>query len=319
MRIAVTGGAGYVGPWLMAELSARGHEVHGQDLVAPRNCHRAWATFRTFDLGTQERISWLRHIGPDVVVHLAALYGRVWGETDMIKTAAANAGLTAVTARDSAAHGARLMYMSSSEVYGRSADYGPVGPHAQLFPLNMYGLSKKWGEEAAKVYAPAGLMVTRLNMPYGPSYCLPDPGEIPHTSGRPGSLGYNVLHSMVWEAEHGFDIKVHRGTKRCLTYIGDSVRGLATILESGQSGTWNVCRNDDHITTAELARRVVEMTSSTSSIHEEDPPERVTMRKELSNLGLLEMGWQPEVSIDEGMKITWEYYRRFDRTGAWRG
>jgi nucleoside-diphosphate-sugar epimerase len=319
VRVAVTGAAGYIGGWLLAELDARGHEVHAQDLVMPPAETANWATFRTFDLATRERIGWLRTVEPEAVIHLAALYGRVWGELDMVKTAGMNAGLTAEVARDCASSGARLMYMSSSEVYGTSADRGTAVPDSPLEPLNMYGMSKKWGEEAAKRYAPDGLMITRLNMPYGPAVWAPRSGERTATSGQPGTVGYNVLHSMVWEAELGLDLKVHRGTTRCLTWVGDTVRGLCMILESGQCGTWNVNRNDDHREVLEIARMVVGMTGSASHIGVEDPPERVTMRKSLDNAGLLALGWRPEVEIDEGMKRTWEYFRKFDRGGVWRG
>jgi nucleoside-diphosphate-sugar epimerase len=320
MRVAVTGASGYVGGWVLAELEARGHEVHAQDLVRPNfGGYRDWATFRTFDLCTNERIAWLRDTRPEVVIHLAALYGRVWGEHDMYRTAGMNSGLTAVLARDCAAAGARLMYMSSSEVYGTSANEGTVYPDSPLRPMNMYGLSKKWGEEACHRYAPEGLMVTRLNMPYGPAYWEPFPGEKPRTSGQPGTVGYNVLHSMVWQAEVGFGLIVHRGTTRCLTWVGDTARGLAMILESGQEGTWNVCRNDDHRSLEDIARAVLDMTGSSSAVGVEDPPPRVTMRKSLDNAELLALGWQPEVELDEGMKRTWEYFRRFDRQGVWRG
>lgn len=327
MRVAVTGAAGYIGGWLCAELNRRGHEVHAQDLAAPGplDFPPRWVTFHTFDLCDPERARWLAETRPEVVIHLAALYGRVWGETDMVKTAGINAGLTAVLARDTAAIGARMMFMSSSEVYGAIANHRTCytdarhGLVAPLEPLNMYGLSKKWGEEACSRYAPDGLMVTRLNMPYGPACYPPLPGSVPPTSGRPGPIGYNVLHSMTWEAEHGFDLKVHEGTERCLTWVGDTVRGLAMIMESGRSGTWNVNRNDDHRPVAELARKVADLTGSPSRILTEDPPPGVTLRKSLDNTGLLELGWQPAVDLDEGIKRTWEYYRRFDRNGAWQG
>ena len=181
-------------------------------------------------------------------------------------------------ARDCADLGARLMFMSSSEVYGETANHRTCytdarhGLVAPLQPLNMYGMSKKWGEEAAQRYAPDGLMITRLNMPYGPAYWPPPPGERTATSGQPGTVGYNVLHSMLWEASRGFDLTVHTGTTRCLTWIGDTVRGLCMILESGKSGTWNVNRNDDHRPVSELARKVVDLTGSTSPHPRGRPP-----------------------------------------------
>lgn len=315
MRVAVTGAAGYVGGWLRTTLHSRRHLVFGQDRVSvPRNTHLV------FDLADHGmRRAWLEETRPDVLVHLAALYGRVWGETDLISTTAANAGLTAELARDCDRLGIPMMYVSSSEVYGRTAMTGTVAETSALIPLNMYGLSKKWGEEGCHVYAPDGLMIVRLNMPYGPPQGQPVIGQRPHTSGIPGTVGYNVLHSMVWEAEHGLPLKVHIGTERCLTWVGDAMRGLVMILESSQSGTWNVCRNDDHRSIGDLARLVLDVTGSASELVEEAPPYQVTPRKSLDSTRLAALGWVPEIELDEGVKRCWDYYRRFDADGTWRG
>jgi nucleoside-diphosphate-sugar epimerase len=314
VKILVTGAAGYIGGWLVNELKSRGHDVAAQDIEFSEGN-------RDFDLGDANlRRRWLLEEEPEVVVHLAALYGRVWGDVDMMKTAAVNAGLTGELARDVAACGARLLYVSSSEVYGVAADNGvTVGPSTVLRPRNMYGLSKKWGEEAAEAYAPDGLMITRLNMPYGPAFTSPVAGTIPSVSGKPGLIGYNMLHSMLWQAAHGYDLKVHAGTTRCLTWVGDTVRGLTMIAEAGQSGTWNVNRDDDHRPVADIADAVIELTGSTSQIIVTEPPERVTLHKHLSNRELLKLGWVPRTSFEDGMLRCYEYYRRFDRDGIWQG
>jgi nucleoside-diphosphate-sugar epimerase len=321
MRVAVTGASGYIGGWLLAELAARGHEVHAQDMVLPDNQGQVdLASFSDFDLlRSDTRRAWLGCARPEVVIHLAALYGRVWGEQDMVKTAGINAGLTAVLARECASLGIPVMYMSSSEVYGASADRGTVYPGSLLEPYNMYGLSKKWGEEACRRYAPDGLMVSRLNMPYGPAFWYPKVGARTSTSGQPGTVGYNVLHSMVWQAHHNLDLVAHRGTTRCLTWIEDTCRGLADIMEAGQAGTWNVCRNDLHHQVEDIAWQVAEMTGTTSRVIVEDPPPRVTMHKSLDNAELLDLGWRPKVELEEGMRRTWEYYRRFSSDGTWLG
>ena len=313
VRVAVTGVAGYIGGWVRLVFASRGHEVSGQDRF-PCGEHAV------FDLADADaRRAWLAEVRPDVVLHLAALYGRVWGERNLISTAAANAGVTAELARDCDAAAIPLMFVSSSEVYGRSAMTGTVGPYSPLEPLNMYGLSKKWGEEACWLYAPGGLMVARLNMPYGPPCDLPAAGERPRTSGVPGTVGYNVLHSMLWEAKHGLPLVVHEGTDRCLTWAGDAVTGLAMIIERRAAGTFNVCRNDDHRPVQHLAEMVLDVTGSASKIIREAPPYQVTPRKSLDNAGLLGLGWVPTMALDEGAKLCWEYFARFGSDGTWHG
>ena len=310
----MTGAAGYIGQHLVPALAARGHEVHGQDI-------RPGADAR-FDLGyEQARQAWLEAVSPDLVVHLAALYGRVWGERDLTATAADNAGLTAALARDTTGAGARMMYVSSSEVYGMSAASGALTTEASLLePLNMYGATKKWGEEACRLYAPDGLAIARLNMPYGPAAVPPGPGSVPHHSGRAGPYGYNALHTMLWQAHHGLDITVHAGTERCFTWIGDAITGLILVAESGRAGCWNVCRNDDHVSMAYLAERCIALVPGcASAVTRTDAPAGVTHCKYLDDIALRALGWEPQVNLDEGLPATLEYMSRFDRDGRWQG
>lgn len=321
MRIACTGASGYIGGHLALALAARGHEVHAQDRRRPHVPASApWESFTAFNLHAPAgRREWLRRWHPDVVVHLAALYGRVWGEEDPAATARDNAGLTAALARDAAESGARLVFVSSSEVYGASACRGPVDEDSPLEPLNMYGMSKKWGEEAARLYAPDGLVIARLNMPYGPQAFGPPAGEVPETSGRPGLAGYNVFHSMLWQAARGLPLTVHRGTERCLTWAGDTAAGIAAVIESGQAGTWNVSRDDDNRPVAELAGIARDLAGGTAEIRTADPPRGVTTRKRISSARLAALGWKPAVDLEEGARLAWEHFSRYDAGGRWPG
>ena len=314
MRIAITGMGGYVGGWLHETLTRRGHQVTGQDIESsPRYAH--------FDLAWDgPRRVWLDALKPELVIHLAALYGRVWGEADLMKTAAANAGLTALLARDVAERGTRLMYVSSSEVYGAAADGPfPLAEDAALLPLNMYGMSKKWGEEAARAYAPDGLTVIRLSMPYGPPAVLPDRAD-PHFSARVGVTGFNALHTMLWQAHHGLPVTVHEGTERAYTWAADAMEGLALIAESGLEGTWNVTRGSaDLLSSADLARMCVELAGSRSEIRTIGLPAQVTRRKDLDAGKLEALGWKPAVPLETGMPKTLDYVSCFDAEGRWRG
>jgi nucleoside-diphosphate-sugar epimerase len=315
LRIAVTGAAGYIGGHLCRELTARGHEVYAMDKrwrdVAAGE-YETWG----FDLADDEsRKVWLA-VRPDVVVHLAALYGRVWGEADLIATAAQNAGITAAVARDTAKASARLVYVSSSEVYGSAAG----SPGAMLAPLNMYGLTKKWGEEAARLYCPDGLVIARLNMPYGPPVTDPERGTSPPHSGRAGPSGYNMLHTFLWQAANGLPVTVHRGAERSMTWIGDAVAGLAQLTETeGLSWpAWDVCRDDDYRSVADIAALAVKLAGSQSEVREVEMPEGITPRKRLGSSPLRHLGWEPKVSLEDGMVMSLPHFARYDAGGVFR-
>jgi nucleoside-diphosphate-sugar epimerase len=320
MKILVTGAAGYIGGHLCQVLRERGHTVRTQDIQEGLNIDRV------FDLSSQGMTSWWvrdqHRAKADIIIHLAALYGRVWGEKNVMRTAEMNAGLTAMLALEAAAAGVRMMFVSSSEVYGMTAttERGEIRTSMPLRPLNMYGLSKKWGEEACELYCPDGLMIARLNMPYGPAAVLPEIGTMPSFSGRAGMLGYNVIHTMLWQAYHGLPITVHTGCSRCFTYVGDTCRGLAMIAESGKSGVWNVNRNDQHISTLELAQRCMALVPDCASeLRQEEPDAQITLKKLLDSDRLWQMGWRPEKDLEDGMKETLDYVSRFDADGWWRG
>lgn len=239
----------------------------------------------------------------------------------MAQTAALNAGMTAELARDCGRMGIRLMYASSSEVYGATAsEPGLILEQVPLRPLNMYGLSKAWGEAACRVYAPDSLQVCRLNMPYGPAATLPLAGTVPRHSGRVGPRGYNALHTMLWQAHHGMPITAHKDCHRCFTWIGDACTGLALIAESGQPGTWNVCRDDQQVSMEVLARKCVDLAKwDAPYIILKEPDGQVTPRKRLDSDKLWQLGWRPQVGLDEGLRETLAYVAMFDRQGVFRG
>jgi len=295
MRIAVTGAEGFIGSWLVKELRSRGHDVRPWAAPELRH-HRPWVTAGGRPL--------------DVLVHCAAVVGRVAGDTDPCETASINAGLTALLARECAERGVRFVYVSSSEVYGPAVMWatetspcyfcgdGQVGYFADHLPHNLYGLSKRWGEEAARLYAPDGLQILRLSMPYGPGH-------------HPGS-GRAAMTNFLWNAITGKQITVHRGAARSWCWIGDTVRAIALVLEDGGQGAWNIGRDDNETPMLNVARRALVLTCGyviDRRIRLVDPPEGFTVAKRLSTARLQALGWRPEVELEEGMNLTLEWLR----------
>jgi nucleoside-diphosphate-sugar epimerase len=321
VKVLITGACGWIGRHLVRGLVDRGHKVASYDL---KSCGGVPAMQYIGDVRGRrlgrDVGSVLRAWKPDAVVHLAARYGRVWCENDKADTFDVNVTGTAVVAQACQEQDFPLTLASSSEVYGVRV-HSPGVPwswryaaelHA-LRPLNTYGESKLMAEQVAhRIIAPDLLSIWRLNMPYGP-------GGRPGDSGVPG-VGYNALHTWMWQAVHGLNLIVHRKTSRSWTFIDDVVAAMVMLLETGHRGTINVCSSRDMRSSRDTAELVLEQApGSTSTVLEVDAPPEVTPSKRLDDSALLELGWRPTVSLPEGIVRTIGYMRRFDVGGGWIG
>lgn len=288
MRILVTGAAGFIGSHLCDELTDAGHSVFGVGMPTPN-----------WDLRNEKFVRVLFSTGEDLVIHLAAQVGRLFGEDDIRHTIDSNAAMTAIVAKACGERGIRLCYASTSEVYG---DQGMNPTCAREDGVmrgrihNMYGLSKLWGEQACELYAPDRLTIWRISMPYGP--------------GLPAGRGRAAMINFLYNAHHRLPIQVHRDSERSWCWIGDTVRAMRMTIEQTDGGTFNVGRDDSATTMLEVARRACDMTGAPHSLIEVvDPPERQTVVKRLSTRKIRALGWKPEVDLDEGMERTLQWVK----------
>ena len=293
MRILLTGSEGFIGQNLARELDGR-HQLLRVDRKGGADLRR--------DLRESIRdvLEWWQ---PDLVIHLAAHVGRLFGEDDMVAAIADNAQATTLLARDCGDLRIKLAYASTSEVYGDRGDYvcreaTPLG----VLPHNLYGLSKRWGEEAAGLYTEQP-HIFRFSMPYGP--------------GVPPGRGRRALDTMLWQALHRHPITVHDGAERSWCWVGDTVRGVRLVIENTFGGVWNVGRDDATVSMLDLARRCCELTGADPDalIEIVPAPARQTVVKRLSTDKLRGLGWRPLVELDEGLNLMLDWVARFDRDG----
>lgn len=296
MKILVTGGRGWIGSHLCPELEARGHEV----VVLDRD---------DCDLATEGSASHM--IGgydPDICVHLAARPGRVFGEDDPFLTVRDNVTATIYVAQACAESKTRLCYVSTSEVYG---DYRPPGKwsiitdhheslkeeHAGLGRMrNLYALTKYLGEQVSELYAPKDLLIIRPSMAYGPDMAT--------------GYGRAALPTMIDYFLHGKIYTVHRDCYRSWCYIDDIVRGMADVIERGE-GIYNVGRDDDLRSIEDLAHLVRDVLGTNPDLiffggHDST----ITPIKDISMARLRSLGWEPQVSIEDGIKMTADSLRQ---------
>lgn len=295
MRILVTGSEGFIGSHLTRELRDHGHHVVGVDIKRDP---------LTQDVRDPKKIgaALIEH-EPDVCVHLAARVGRLFGEDDLAETIADNAAMTAVVARACGDMGVRVVYASTSEVYGDNGD-AVCDEHDGPFslPHNLYGLSKLWGEQACRLYAPDRLTTLRFSMPYGP--------------GLPAGVGRAAIVNMLWQALHGEPIPVHRGAERSWCWIGDTVAAARLAIEA-DGGVFNVGRDDDAVPMGVVADMACQLAgASLDLVRVVDPPARQTVVKRLATDRVRALGWWPRVELGEGMERTLEWVRTLGPDGA---
>lgn len=313
MRVIMTGSSGFIGMHLYDELTRHGYEVIRVDRErssdeVPEDLYGRTVLCDIAEPGAFAELLDTCTRGDnsvDAIVHLAAQVGREFGEDDLARTINWNATATALVAHAAGKQNIPVLYTSTSEVYG---DLGSQtawdGPNATMnLPHNLYGLSKRWGEEALQLYAPSGLKIARLSMPYGP--------------GAPPGRGRRAMDNFLWQAYHHMPITVHRGAERSWCWVGDTVRALRLILEGDKTGSWNVGRDDDARSMLELAEISCQMTgASPSLIQVVDPPGMQTVVKRLSTARLREdFDWKPTVELEEGMEHVFRWVQNFDKDG----
>jgi nucleoside-diphosphate-sugar epimerase len=285
MKILITGAAGFIGGHLQAELIAANHEVVGIDRPDGDLRHAPVAAHL---IGCHK---------PDLVVHLAAKVGRLFGEDDVMETVADNAGMTALVAKACGDLGVRMVYASTSEVYGDGAEHTWEEADIGLaLPHNAYGLSKRHGEDYCRLYASEGLTIWRISMPYG--------GGLPAGRGRAAII--NMLH----QALNKQTIPVHRGAERSWCYVADTVRGMRHTIEDTDGGVFNVGRDDASVSMLHVAMMACELTGAPLDLIEEvDAPARQTVVKRLATGKLRSLGWEPRVELEEGMTRTLDWVK----------
>ena len=303
-RVVVTGGAGFLGSHLCDRLLQRGDEVVAIDNLATGRLANIEHLFRvdgfTFVRHDVSAYVWVPGT-VDAVLHFASPaspkdYLELPIQT--LKVGSLGTHNTLGLAKDK---GARYLLASTSEVYGdpqvhpQPEEYwGHVNP---VGPRGVYDEAKRFGEAMAMAYHRAhGLEVriARIFNTYGP--------RIRPADGR-------VVANFVVQALEGKPLTVYGdGTQtRSFCYVDDLVRGLLALLDSDHVGPVNIGNPVEH-TVTELAELVLEVTGSSSSVvFEPLPVDDPTQRRPDIALARRVLGWEPEVSLREGL----------DRTACW--
>jgi UDP-glucose 4-epimerase len=315
----VTGGAGFIGSHLCERLLGDGWEVFALDDLSTGSAEnveplrdRPGFHLVVESVLSPAVVSELVH-KVDVVFHLAAAVGVRLIVEQPGRTLLTNVQGTETVLEYCARFGKRVLVASSSEVYGDHPEDTSLDEEAR----RIYGptTSKRWAYADTKamdeflalaLHSERGLdtVIARLFNTVGP-----------RQSGQYG----NVIPRFVAAALAGEPLEVHGdGTQtRCFCHVADTVRALDGLLaEPATAGRIFNVGSTDRISIAELARRVLDMTGSSSElvfvpydrVYGQGIDEMFHRAPAIDRIAEA-IGWRPTASLDEIIADVIEHVR----------
>jgi len=303
MKILVTGGAGFIGSHVVDGYVSAGHEVIVVDDLSSgkrENLHPE-ATFHQLDILDPATSEIIRRERPDVVNHHAAQMDVRRSVADPIFDARVNVlgTIGLLEAARSAGVGKFLLVSSGGAVYGEQETF-PAPESHPTWPVSPYGVSKRSGELYAHFFSVEyGLpfVAFRYANVYGPR-------QDPH-----GEAGVVAIFSGKMLRDEPVTINGDGKQTRDYVYVGDVARMSRLALETDATGPVNVGTGveTDVNTLAECLRRVAGSRSELGH----GPAKSGEQRRSVVDCARAkaEFGWRPEVTLDEGLARTVEYFR----------
>ena len=312
-KIVVTGAGGFIGHHLVARLKAEGHWVRGVDLKLPEFEASLADEFLQLDLRRDDNC--LRACsGMDEADALAAdMGGMGFISSNHGQILFNNAMITLQTIEAAREAGvSKLLYASSACVYPEyrqtTADIQPLKEEdaypAQ--PQDAYGWEKLFGEKACEYYWDQhrlDVRVVRFHNIFGPLGTWRGGREK-----APAAMCRKVAEAKRTGAK---DVEIWGDGEqtRSFCYIDDCVEGLLRLMASEWRKPLNLGQ-DRMISINELADMVAEIAGVSLEKRHVEGPQGVRGRNSDNSLLKEVLGWTPQISLEEGLRRTYEWIER---------
>lgn len=309
--VLITGGAGFIGSNLCRKLleDERNEVICLDNLYSGRRenihelCENPRFQFIEADVCDADAFNFYNNIHE--IYHLACPASPPFYQLEPIATLKTCTIGTINMLELAAKHGAKLLYTSTSEVYGdplehpqRESYRGNVNP---VGIRSCYDEGKRVGETLCVEYfrkRGVNAKICRIFNTYGPRL-NPDDGR--------------VVSNFITQALKNEPITIYGdGTQtRSFCYVDDLVRGLIALMASSGHNTPINLGNPTELTVYQLAILVKELSNSSSEIvvkSREMPEDDPKIRRPDISLANLVLDWQPTVGIREGLLETIKYF-----------
>lgn len=305
--ILVTGGAGFLGSHLCDKLVSQGHSVICVDnyFTGSKKNIEPLLYYPNFEVIRQD-VCFPLYVEVDEIYNLACPASPVHYQHDPIQTTKTSVlgayNLLGLAKRT----GAKILQASTSEIYGDPKEHpqqeeywGNVNP---IGVRSCYDEGKRAAETLFFDYYRqhnVRIKVARIFNTYGPRMAVND--------GR-------VVSNFIIQAVKNEDITINGdGTQtRSFCYVNDMVNGLMKLMDTGEGivGPINL-GNPVEFSISDLAKKIIELTNSTSKIiyrdlPGDDPKQRKPNIEKAQNL----LYWTPTIDLEDGLKETISYFRK---------
>jgi UDP-glucose 4-epimerase len=311
MKVLVTGGAGFVGSHVVEAYLDHGLEVVVvDDLSSGRLSHLdPRATFYRLDIRSTQLADVFHKERPDIVNHHAAQISARRSILQPIPDADVNIlGSLNLLACCRMYHVRRFIYISSGgAVYGEPRDL-PCDEAHPLDPICPYGVSKLAVEHYLNIYrANDGLdsVILRYANVYGP---------------RQDPLGdAGVVAIFARQMLSGEQVVIHGDgeQQRDFVYVTDCARANLLALNHTQGGGIYNLGSGAATTVNEVAAALERLTGSTRRrVHGPARPGEVRRTYLNAERARRDLGWEPSVPLEQGLRLTVESFRASDRVAG---
>jgi UDP-glucose 4-epimerase len=297
MRAIVTGGAGFIGSHVAEALLARGDEVHVLDDLSAGKRENVPAGAELHVADVRDPLAVFDTTRPELVFHLAAQASVSVSVAKPELDAEVNVLGTVAVLEGARAHGAQVVFSSTGgAIYGECEM--PATEEWPRRPLSPYGTSKLAGEEYLAAWN--RLHGTRhVALRYGNVF---GPRQDPH-----GEAGVVAIFLRAVADGRRPTIFGDGSQERDYVYVGDVARATLAATEL-DSGVINIATGQP-TSVLELVDAMRRATGR--EIDPEHGPERLgDLQRSALDPGLAarELGWKPEVSLEEGLRATWQFF-----------
>ena len=305
-RILITGAAGFLGSHLCDRFIKEGYSVVAMDNLITGDLKNIEHLFplKEFEFFHHDVSNFVHVAGElDYILHFASPASPIDYLKIPIQTLKVGSLGTHNLLGLAKAKNARLLIASTSEIYGdplvhpqNEEYYGNVNT---IGPRGVYDEAKRFQESMTMAYHRFhGLetRIVRIFNTYGPRMRLND--------GR-------VIPAFMGQALRGEDITIFGdgSQTRSFCYVDDQVEGIYRLLLSDYAGPVNI-GNPNEISIKDFAEEIIKLTGTDQKVIYMDLPQDDPMkRKPDITLAKKILGWEPKVSREEGMKITYEYFK----------